>query len=170
MSTAKSSLLSIPGLRGPGQASPLSHLPSLAFLASSPPTGPDTAKSRNAAGRGIRNDVTSVCESFAVQWPLLRPYRCTFGTSPFLRIHCIDRPLQTLFMFVVWYHCLPFLNQPSMALWAATHRFGWNVIVSTSAIHLLAPQKADARCGLWASPKSLSGDLPRTPGIPGVRT
>ena len=115
-SMARFSFLRIQGLRAPIHHSPLSHLPSWALLASSLPPRSGTSKPRRALGRGSRNDVALACESFAVHWPLLRPCPCTFGTSPFLRTHCIDRPLQTLFLFEVRYQCPPFLNKPSPGL------------------------------------------------------
>ena len=109
---AKSRLLRSPGLRGPDQASSQSQLPLWVLLTSSLSARPDTAKSRKTVGRGIQNDVALACEGFAVHWPLLRPDPCTLGIAPFLRTHCIDRPLETLFMFVVRFQCLSFLNNP----------------------------------------------------------
>lgn len=96
-SMAKSSHQRTPVLRGPIHPSPQSYLPSWAFLTSSPPTRPDTAKSRKTVGRGIQNDLALFSEGFAVHWPLLRLCPCTFGTSRFPHTCRTEMPSDTPF-------------------------------------------------------------------------
>jgi hypothetical protein len=138
-SMAKSCLLRIPGLRGPGQALPQAQLSSWALLTSSLPTRPDTAKSRKTVGRVIQNDLALACGGFAVHWPLLRLYRRKLGTSRFPHTCRTEMPSDTPFLFVVQSHRWSSFRQPSPGLLMAS--LAKRSCASTNPAQPLAPAK-----------------------------
>lgn len=104
-SKAISSLQRIPGLSAQNHPLPNSHRPSEPLLVPSPPLGAEIARPHIAAGRGSRTGLAFSHENSEVHFPLLRRCPRTFGISQYLRTHCIDRPFQALFLFLILFRC-----------------------------------------------------------------
>jgi hypothetical protein len=120
MNMATSSLLRTPDMSARRHLLSKSHRLSEALPAILPTQESDISRPRIVEGRGSRAGLAVSHENSGVHFPLLRPCPCTFGTSPFLRTHCIARPLETLFMLVVRDQHPPFPVQPSPGLCLAS--------------------------------------------------